>query len=404
MNPNPKPGTGWNEALRQPVLGQRAAAPTTPPVVPAMGTLPPVPQRPVPQPPPPPMFSTEPLLLQRPARTTKRSILPMAFLLLLTAGSIAAAGYFALDSMNSKDKLAEANKNMARPNDDYLLTASGMVAERESDWERTKAAWAIKEKELKARTTTAENDAATARSEASPDLEKARGARSLAESQLSTTLSQLSSATSETTRLRSQLADSERKGADVLKTTSTDVRNWMQGLFTPLPQLDTREEVRVALRKHEMSKLFDAEKKKLDKSIVLGSGTLVLYDRGEMGLAFRGVGLRYTNLSAPMPGSIVEASYAYHWTVSDAATSFDADRDGEIAAFSAPAYGEEVTKEIRFDYKKSDDRYRHIESRTPFEYKNAKGRMVLAVKFKERGDPKTPRILIFKALTMERSN
>lgn len=407
MDPNPKPGTGWNEALRQPAIGKLVATPATPPTPPAVpttGTPPPVPQRPAPPPPPPPMFSTEPPLMQRPARTPKRSILPMAFMLLLTAGSIAAAGYFAMDSMNTKDKLAEANRNMATSRDDYEKTASGMVADRESEWERTKAAWAIKEKELLARTTAAENEAESAKNDANSELSKAKSARSNAESKLATTQSQLTSANSEVSRLRSQLANSERKGDDVLKTTSTDVRNWMQGLLAPLPQLDTKEEVRVALRKHEMSKLFDAEKKKLDKTIILGSGTLVLYDRGEMGLAFRGVGLRYLNLSSPMPGNIVEGAYSYHWSLGNAVTSFDPERDSDITSYSAPAYSEDATKEIKFDYKKSDDRYRHIESLLPFEYnKGAKDRLVLAVKFKERGDLKTQRMLIFKAMTMERA-
>jgi len=348
------------------------------------------------------MFSPEPPLMQRPARVPKRSILPMAFMLLLTAGAIAAAGYFAMDSANSKDKLAEANRNTTSSREDYERTASGMVAERESEWERTKAGWATKERELTTRATTAEQEATSAKGDTLTDLNKAKNARSVAETKLASTQSQLSSANSEVSQLRSQLSNSVRKGDDVLKTTNTELRGWMQSLIAPLPQMDTREEVRVALRKHEMSKLFDAEKKKLDKSIIVASGTLVLAERGDSGQAFRGVILRYSSLSSPMPASIAEASYAYHWSMNANSTSFDPDRDSEIASYALPVTSEDASKEVRFEYKKSDGRYLHLESVTPFDYKTAGNRMVLGVKFKERGDLKTPRLLIFKAVTMER--
>lgn len=402
MDPNPKPGTGWNEALRQPALAR--IVPATP-AVPVQASPPAVPTRAVPPPPPPPsqpLFTSEPPLMQRPAKTPKRSILPMVFLLLLTVGSMAAAGYFAMENEATKDKLAEANRNTVKAQDEYLSTAGSMVAERESEWERTKSAWAAKEKELTLRTTTAENEAASAKSGAIADIDRAKSARTAAETRLASVQAQLASANSDVSRLRSQLANSERKGDDVLKTTNTEVRSWMQGLIAPLPQLDTREEVRVALRKHEMAKLFDAEKKKLDKTVIVATGTIALAERGESGQAFRGVSLRYTTLSAPMPASIVEASYAYRWSMNANSTSFDPDRDSEIATYGLPASSDDAAKEVRFEYKKSDEKYLHFESLKPFDYKIADTRMVLAVKFKERGDLKTQRLLIFKATAVER--
>lgn len=319
----------------------------------------------------------------------------------VTVVALGAAVYFALDSFRTHDQLADANRNAAKARDEYELAAGSLLQQREEEWAQARAGWTTKERELTARANEAERERDNARSGTSGEVSRAKAARSQAETRLATTQAQLSSANQEITRLRSQNSSANQRADDILRTSSTDIRSWFTQQFATLPALNSQHEIRVALRKHEMSRLLDGERKKQDKLVHQATGSLIL-GNSEQGLAYRAAILNYSTISSPIPASITEAKLVYRWNVSESATSLDPGDDNEIVSYTGVTGGSpDGSKDLRFDYRKTDERFRTLDAMSPVAYKGERTRMVFCVQFKEKGDP-TLRWLIFRANTVER--
>src|SRR5207237_6065837 len=175
-------------------------------------------------------------------------------------------------------------------------------------------------------------------SQAKDDVDRARSAQAQAEAKFVNTQGQLSGANLEISRLRTQVANSNQRLDELLKSSSADIRNWLVQPFASLPRMDSRHEVRVALRKHEMSRLLDVERKKQDKLVYQGTGTLEL-GSSESGLAFRSAILRYATISAPLPVNVTDVKLVYRWTINESATSLDPGSDNDIVSYAGVMAG-----------------------------------------------------------------
>ena len=135
-----------------------------------------------------------------------------------------------------------------RRRDDYELAAGSLLQQREDEWARTRSGWTRKEKELTDRATEAERERDANRSRASGDINRADRARSQAESKLAGVQSRLNSANQEIAQLRSRVTASNQRADEMLRTSSTDIRDWFCRQFASLPPLHSRHEIRIALR------------------------------------------------------------------------------------------------------------------------------------------------------------
>lgn len=391
---NPGPGDGRQ---RPPAMGRLA---TTPPPVPSTPTPASIPSAQTvpsstrkPPPPVPPSSDT----------TAKRSTLPVVLVCgAVTVLAIAGAAYFALESFKAKDQLDEANRKSAKALSDYEEAAGASLKQREEELTQARAEWATKEKDLTARLTEAERSRGNVDASLKAEADRAKTAQTQAESRLATAQSQLTAANLEINRLRSATSASNARTDDMLRSSSSDIRTWVTKQFSTLPMLNSQHEIRVAMRKHEMSKLLEAERKKTEKLVYQGSGTLEL-GNSESGLAYRAAILRYATISAPMPASVVDVKLVYRWNVPESATSLDPGDDNEIISYSGVTGGSpDGSKDLRFDYRKTDDRFRTFDAMSPVIYKGERTRMVFCLQFKEKGDPNF-RWLVFKANTLERA-
>ena len=182
----------------------------------------------------------------------------------------------------------------------------------------------------------------------------------------------------------------------MLRTSSTEIRDWLTKQFASLPPMNSKHEIRVALRKHEMSRLLDAERKKQDMLVHEAQGTLEL-GSSESGLAYRSAILHYATISSPIPANVIDVKLVYRWSVPATAASLDPGDDNEIVSYDGVAGGSpDGSKDLRFDYRKTDARFRPLDVMSPVIYKRDKDRMVFCVRFKEKGDSKY-RWLIYKA-------
>jgi hypothetical protein len=335
------------------------------------------------------------------AAPARRSILPVVLICgFITVLAVGGAVYFAMESFHAKDQLAEANRNAAQSRDNYEQAAGIKLEESEQALAHARATGVIKEKELNARIAEIERDRDAAESQAAADLTRAKNAQSQSETKLAGVQGQLAAANQEMARLRSQASSSNQRADDLLRSSSNDIRSWFTQQIAALPQLHSQNEIRLALRKHEMSRLFDAEKKKLDRIVYEAAGTIEL-GNSESGLAFRSAILKYP---APLAigTNVADVKLVYRWTVNEAATSLDPGDDSEILSYSGVAGGSpDGSKELRFDYRKTDDRFQKLDAMSPVAYKGEKTRMVFCIQFKEKGDS-TQRWLIFRANALER--
>ena len=307
-----------------------------------------------------------------------------------------------MENARTRDQLAEANQNAAKARDDYEHAAAKLLHDREDEWTRTGAAWAAKEKELDRRALDAKTDLGAAQSEAKREAERANRAKSQVESKLANVQSRLTAANGEIARLRSQVVTSRQHTDQLLKSSNTDIQNWLGQQLASLPPMNSRHEVRVALRKHEMGRQFDAEHKLQDRLVHQAAGTLV-FGKSESGLAYRSVILQYSTISAPISASVTDVKLAYRWTVNKAATSLDPGDDDKIISYSGVAGSSpDGSKDLRFDFRKTDERFQKLDTMSPIEYKGEHSRLVFCMRFKERGDP-TPRLLVFQVNAIERS-
>jgi hypothetical protein len=319
----------------------------------------------------------------------------------VTVLAVAAAGYFALESFKAKDQLDEANRKSAKALADYEATAGATLKQRDDELAQTRAEWATKEKDLTARLVEAERSKGNIDVTLKADADRAKAAQTEAESKLATAQSRLASATQEINRLRSQSSASSQRTDDMLRSSSTDIRNWFTKQFEPLPLLNTQHEIRIAIRKHEMSKLLEAERKKTEKLVSQGAGTLEL-GNSESGLAYRAGILKYSSISQPIPANVVDVKLVYRWNVPESATSLDPGDDNDIVSYTGITGGSpDGSKELRFDYRKTDDRFRTLDAMSPVMYRGERTRMVFCLQFKEKGDPNY-RWLVFKANALER--
>lgn len=383
--------SGSNEGRSHPPAAGRLERPAakTPAGIPSAATVPSVTSARK----PPPLPLTAP---------AKRSVLPILLVMgLITVLAIGGAAYFALDNIRLKDQLAEANRNATSARESYEQTAGKQLKERDEELAQARADFTSKERDLTSRANNAERDLVAAKSEATRDVEQARSAKSQAEAKLATAQGQLNAANQEISRLRSQVANSNERLDEILKSSSTDIRNWFVQQFAPLSRMDSQQEIRVTIRKHEMSKLLDVERKKQDKLVFEAAGTLEL-GNSESGLAFRSAILRYATISAPVPASVSDVKLVYRWTVNESATSLDPGADNDIVSYSGITGGSpDGSKDLRFDFRKTDDRFHALDTVSPVSYKGERTRMVFCMQFKEKGDPAL-RWLIFRANAIER--
>jgi hypothetical protein len=345
--------------------------------------------------PPPPVPSTS-------DAPTKRSILPVVLVCgLVTVLAVAGAAYFALESFKAKDQLEETNRKSAKALSDYEEAAGASLKQREEELAQARAEWTAKEKDLTVRLTEAERSRGSVDASLKADADRAKAAQAQAESKLATAQSQLTAANQEINRLRSATSASNARTDDMLRSSSNDIRAWFTKQFSSLPMLNSQHEIRVAMRKQEMSRLLEAERKKTDKLVHLGSGALEL-GNSESGLAYRAAILRYSTISAPVPANVVDVKLVYRWSVPESATSLDPGDDNDIISYTGVTGGSpDGSKDLRFDYRKTDDRFRTLDAMSPVVYKGERMRMVFCLQFKEKGDPNY-RWLVFRANTLER--
>jgi hypothetical protein len=319
----------------------------------------------------------------------------------VTVLAVAAAGFFALESFKAKDQLEEANRKSAKVLADYEATAGATLSQRDEELAQARSEWATKEKDLTARVAEAERNRTTGDASLKADADRAKVAEIQAESRLATARSELAAAKQEITRLRSTTSASNQRTDDMLRSSSSDIRTWLTKQFAPLPMLNSQHEIRIALRKAEMSKLLDAERKKTERLVSQGAGTLEL-GNSESGLAYRAAILKYSSISPPIPASVVDVKLVYRWSVPESATSLDPGDDDEIMSYTGVTGGSlDGSKSLHFDYRKTDDRFRSLDAMSPVVYRGERTRMVFCLQFKEKGDPNF-RWLVFKANTLER--